>query len=77
MTPEQLKHHNNKRATKEQSRRKRTKSKKAITGKGLIDKEEDWLITDQFVIAKDRDEKGLHYLGKMDVQCGYCGGLSF
>ena len=86
MTTEQLKHHNNKTAIKKQSRRKATKSKKDVTGKGLIDKEEDWLITDQFVIdetrcnisdAKDRDEKSLHYLGKMDVQCRYCGGLGF
>ena len=26
---------------------------------------------------RDRDENGRHYLGKMDVRCGYCGAIGF
>ncbi|EJK46746.1 hypothetical protein THAOC_34571, partial [Thalassiosira oceanica] len=26
---------------------------------------------------KDRDENGRHYLGRMDVRCGYCGAIGF
>ena len=56
--------------------------------KGYIGKEEDWLLTNDFVRketagptyitdGKEKDENGCHYLGKMDIPCGYCNALGF
>ena len=68
-------------------KRAEKRMKKALQPKGYIENEEDWLVKTQAFLdsekaadvsdGKYRDECGRHYLGEMNVECGYCGGLGF
>ena len=74
------------RAASDVKRRFKTYNEKAVEAKGLIEKESEWLLTDQFVTDEtqknvsdrlDCDEYGRHYLGPMNVKCYFCGALGF
>ena len=68
-------------------KRAEERMKKALKPKGYINNEEDWLVKTQAFLdsekvadvsdGKYRDENGRHYLGEMNVECGYCGALGF
>ena len=67
--------------------RKRTarnekRDRRVDVSKGFVDDEHKtfhhWRDTEKGSDdMRDRDENGRHYLGKMDVRCGYCGAIGF
>ncbi|EJK50248.1 hypothetical protein THAOC_30809 [Thalassiosira oceanica] len=67
--------------------RKRTarndkRDRRVDLSKGFVDEEHTtfalWRATEKGSDdMKDRDENGRHYLGRMDVRCGYCGAIGF
>ena len=73
-------------------RRAEERAKKAKEPKGFIDNEKEWLWVDEkdkpwtpkLEKLTDKENKegykgkvARHYLGKMEVECGYCGALGF
>ena len=89
--PEEFEEKEQARKDKEYAQKKarieRHKREKEANPKGYVSNEADWLLTDDFFnkeskksIVSDgryRDEKGRHYLGRMDQVCVYCGALGF
>ena len=69
------------------SSRTNKKSSARNNSKGLVEREEDWLLTDRFVQEEtrasavsdggSRDDNGFHHLGSMELECCYCCGLGF
>ncbi|EJK51141.1 hypothetical protein THAOC_29716 [Thalassiosira oceanica] len=67
--------------------RKRTarnekRDRRVDLSKGFVDEEHTtfalWRATEKGSDdMRDRDENGRHYLGRMDVRCGYCGAIGF
>lgn len=65
--------------------RKRTarnekRDRRVDLSKGFVDEEHTtfalWRATEKGSDdMRDRDENGRHYLGRMDVRCGYCGAI--
>lgn len=85
LSPEEKEKANQKKREHAKEKREAVKKEKEGDPKGF--RGEDWLLTDDFVKkekrttvvsdAKERDDNGCHYLGKLNIPCGFCGGLGF
>ena len=92
MSPEEREEKNKKKRKRAKERRAEERAKKAKEPKGFIDNEKEWLWVDEkdkpwtpkLEKLTDKENKegykgkvARHYLGKMEVECGYCGALGF
>ena len=92
MAPEEREEKNKKMRKRAKERRAEERAKKAKEPKGFIDIEKEWLWVDEkdkpwtpkLEKLTDKEKKegyrgkvARHYLGEMEVECGYCGALGF
>ena len=92
MSPEEREEKNKKKRKRAKERRAEERAKKAKEPKGFIDNEKEWLWVDEkdkpwtpkLEKLTDKEKKegykgkvARHYLGEMEVECGYCGALGF
>ena len=92
MSPEEREEKNEMKRKRAKERRAEERAKKAKEPKGLIDNEKEWLWVDEkdkpwtpkLEKLTDKEKKegykgkvARHYLGEMEVECGYCGALGF